>query len=157
MNYKLPTRNEIEHIHKAVLNSPLLRLLTFSYLVSRYIHIKLGGRLSWLRNYALIWLVANDGSMTPSQLARILLQSNHDITRLVTGLEKDGLVMREHSIEDRRVVNIKVTQSGLNNLMQIIENKKTVEEKVMSCLDESEIDNLRIIIRKLRTVLTENN
>jgi len=153
MNNKLPMKKEIKDIHEAVLDSPLLRLMTFSDLINRYTHIKLGGEFSWLRNYALIWIVANGGIMTPTKLAKILLRSNHDITRLIDSLEKDGLVVREHSTKDRREINVKITKTGLNTMKEIIDDKEAVEEKLMSCLNSSEIESLKSIVRKLRYAL----
>lgn len=156
MNNKVPTDEEIKNIHELVLDSPLLRLMTFSDLIHRYTHLKLGGRFNWLRNYALIWIVANEGVMTPTQMAKILLRSNHDITRLIDSLEKDSLVVREHSTKDRREINVKITKVGLNTMKKIIDEKKDIEENLMSCLDRTEVESLKGIVRKLRYALVES-
>ena len=53
-----------------------------------------GNQTSWMRSSALRFIITREGSLTLSQLAAIRLRSNCSITKLIDGLEQDGLVKR---------------------------------------------------------------
>jgi DNA-binding MarR family transcriptional regulator len=57
-------------------------------------------------------VITFDGPRTIGQLASIEQVSPPAITRIVTGLEAAGLAERVRSLEDRRVVNVRVTVTG---------------------------------------------
>lgn len=57
-------------------------------------------------------LVAGGGSATPSELAAELLLSPAGITGRLDTLEKAGLVRRVRSVEDRRRVDVELTDRG---------------------------------------------
>src|SRR4029078_11918724 len=53
------------------------------------------------------------GSVTMSELSRLLLVSNGNATAVVDRLEQDGLVKRSASDSDRRTVYVALTKEGL--------------------------------------------
>jgi DNA-binding MarR family transcriptional regulator len=65
--------------------------------------------------YNVLKVVARVGEVgMPSQsIAQYMVAKDPDITRLVDRLQKDQLIERERDKQDRRVVRIKVTPSGL--------------------------------------------
>ncbi|TDP74916.1 MarR family winged helix-turn-helix transcriptional regulator [Roseateles toxinivorans] len=52
------------------------------------------------------------GACTPAELARDLSMDAGAVTRLIDRLERKGLCSRERSSEDRRVVNVALTEEG---------------------------------------------
>lgn len=56
------------------------------------------------------------GGMTISQLGKAMSLHQSTTSNLVEKLEKKGLVVRERSTEDRRVVEVKMTEMGRNAL-----------------------------------------
>jgi DNA-binding MarR family transcriptional regulator len=61
---------------------------------------------------SLLSVIAFGGPRTIGQLASIERVTPPAITRIVTGLEAAGLAERVRSLEDRRVVNVRVTATG---------------------------------------------
>ena len=50
--------------------------------------------------------IAKEGSPSTSTLARHIVVSQATVTRIIDRLERDGLVKREKSSKDKRVVNV---------------------------------------------------
>jgi DNA-binding MarR family transcriptional regulator len=84
-----------------------------------------------------------------------MLRSNYSITKLIDGLEKDGLVMRRPDGRDRRSINIEVTSEGLNYVTSSLSKTVIAERELKSWLNKDELENLAPAIRKLRDRLIE--
>jgi DNA-binding MarR family transcriptional regulator len=154
-NEKLPSTSGLEKAHQLVSTSSLLRLIMFSDLVQRYAHIRLKGKTDWIQTLALIWITINNGKMTHTELAKLLVRSNYKVTRIVDSLEKEGFVVREHSKSDRRVTNIWITEAGLKTVVQLLNNKYATEEKLVGSIDDDKLQILPPIIYKLRELLNK--
>ena len=152
MTKKLPHSNEIEEATKAIRGYEFLYLAAFADLINRYIDTTLFKRdvFSRLRWGALSLLIVRGGSLTPTQLARLLFRSKHSITKVVDTLEKDGLVIRERVDKDRRIIHVKVTSEGLDFVTQTLCLGAELTQKVMSTLDKDEGKILVNLIRRLR-------
>lgn len=55
---------------------------------------------------------AEDGRLPPIEISREMGVSRTNITNLIDGLEKEGLVVRAGSVEDRRVFYAQLTPAG---------------------------------------------
>jgi DNA-binding MarR family transcriptional regulator len=146
---------EIKDVEKIVLDIYFTRIATFADTVDRYIDIELKDSVNWLKTFALLQLVIRGGSITPSELAKLMLRSNHSMTKLIDSLVKEGLVRRHRNGKDRRTIQVKITQEGLAEMKKIIKNIQTAEDTVESCLDKNELEQLAVLIRKLRFRLIE--
>jgi len=60
--------------------------------------------------------IAKEGSPSTSTLARHIVVSQATVTRIIDRLERDGLVKREKSSKDKRVVNVRLTDAGKSKL-----------------------------------------
>lgn len=56
--------------------------------------------------------IAKEGSPSTSTLARHIVVSQATVTRIIDRLERDGVVKREKSSKDKRVVNVSLTDTG---------------------------------------------
>ena len=151
----MPLPDEVEKVNSRIRSLQMPRIIAFSDVVTRYTEIILKNKVSWLRASALIFLITRGGSLTPSQLARIMLRSNYSITKLIDGLEKDRLVKRSPDGRDRRSINVEVTSEGLEYVTSSLSKTVTAERELKSWLDKDELENLAPIIRKLRDKLIE--
>lgn len=154
----IPSQAEIDNVNNQIRRTQFTRLVAFADIVNRYTEIvlkKKENQISWLRSSALLFIVTRGGSLTPSQLASIMLRSNYSITKLIDGSEKDGLVKRLRNSEDGRSFHVKVTSEGLNYVIASLKNSETLENELKSYLDEDELNNLAAIIRKLRDKFIE--
>ena len=60
--------------------------------------------------------IEKEGSPSTSTLARHIVVSQATVTRIIDRLEHAGLVRREKSSTDKRVVNVRLTDAGLSKL-----------------------------------------
>jgi DNA-binding MarR family transcriptional regulator len=153
----MPSQNEIEKVNVQIRSMQIPRIIAFADVVNRHTQKILKNKISWLRTSALMFLITRGGTLTPGQLARIMLRSNYSITKLIDGLEKDRLVKRYPDEKDRRSIKVKVTSEGLNYVITSLSNVNVMEaeRELKYWLNDDERQNLAAIIRKLRDKLIE--
>ena len=108
-----------------------------------------------MRVNAIIFIITRGGKLTPTQIAKLLLRSRNSVSKLIDGLEKDGLVRRYHAKEDRRTVYVEVTSNGLSFIMARLKAIKSLEKEIRTCLDDDELETAVDLTRKLRLKLIE--
>lgn len=86
---------------------------------------------------------------TPSELARLLVLSSGGVSQRLERLEREGLVERRMSVDDRRVVNVHLTRRGLTLLDRLIEEYMAHEEQMLSGLSERQITQLGRLLTRL--------
>jgi DNA-binding MarR family transcriptional regulator len=151
----MPPSDEIEKVNTQIRSMQMPRIIAFADVVNRYTQKILKNKVSWLRASALMFLITRGGTLTPGQLARIMLRSNYSITKLIDGLEKDRLVKRYPDGKDRRSIKVKVTTDGLNYVISSLSNVVEAERELKYWLNDNEQENLAATIRKLRDKLIE--
>lgn len=82
-------------------------------------------------------------------LATHILKSGSNITMVVDNLEKAGLARRERSLEDRRFINVHLTDKGKKLLVEIIPHHSKAVEDEMSALSSREMEKLGRLCVKL--------
>lgn len=90
---------------------------------------------------------------TQAQLAERLLIDPPAASRLVTRLERDGLLVRSAG-KDRRCICLKVTAAGRAELKALQEASEFVEARVRRSLSRREYDELMRLSDKLSRALT---
>jgi DNA-binding MarR family transcriptional regulator len=75
-----------------------------------------------------------------------------DVTRRIDSLEKQGLVERERSTDDRRVVHVRITEKGLAAIDAISPTLHEFEMKVSGKLNEEELNRLAELCEKMMDV-----
>jgi len=146
----------IEKMRREILSMDLNRLVVFSDVMNRYLLLRAkGDARTWLRVYAVTFIITRGGKVTPTELAKILLRSKNSVSQLINGLEKNGLVRRYHAKKDRRTVYVEVTSDGLSFVKARLKVVKSLEEEIRSCLDDGELRIIVDLTRKLRLRLLE--
>ena len=146
----------IEKMRREILSMDLSRLAVFSDVMNRYVLLRAkGDARTWLRVYAVTFIITRGGKVTPTELAKVLLRSKNSVSQLISGLEKNGLVRRYHTTENRRTVYVEVTSDGLSFIKARLKALKSLEEEIRSCLDDGEIRIIVDLTRKLRLRLIE--
>jgi DNA-binding MarR family transcriptional regulator len=151
----MPSPDEVNKVNVQIRGMQIPRIIVFADVVNRYTQKILKNKVSWLRASALIFLITRGGTLSPGQLARIMLRSNYSITKLIDGLEKDRLVKRYPDNKDRRSTKVKVTSEGLNYVILNLSNIAEAERELKCWLSDDERQNLAATIRKLRDKLIE--
>lgn len=87
---------------------------------------------------------------TMSELGRMLLVSNGNVTTVVDRLEKDGLVLRRPSESDRRTVYVALTPLGLTRFEGIAAGHEAEVARIFSGLSETDLDQITDILKRAR-------
>lgn len=89
-----------------------------------------------------------------SQLAKEIVLSMSSATMIVDRLVRKGIVSREHSSTDRRVVMIRLTAKGEQTFKIIYENFMRIGRTMLESLNEREQDTLLGLYRKIARKLS---
>lgn len=142
---------EIKDISRVVRFDSLILLTYAAEAVNRYLG-------HWIKKYdqdqtrinILYLLIGNGGSMTPTNISKGVNRSKHAITRAIDILEKDALVRREPSANDRRSLNVVITRQGIDLVKKTLPSLQRASSIATSCLNEEQINELKTISTKLR-------
>ena len=101
--------------------------------------------------YNVLRILRGAGSVLPSlEIAARLIQVVPAITGLIDRLEQQGLVERERSNDDRRVVNVALTKKGRDLLAKIDEPLQDLHRSLMSHLTRAELKTVIELMEKIR-------
>lgn len=78
-----------------------------------------------------------------------LIQRVPDVTRLLDRMEKEGLVERARSAEDRRVVLVSVTPEGKRRSDRLTKPTLALHAKQMKALSDKQLRQLETLLEKL--------
>jgi DNA-binding MarR family transcriptional regulator len=116
----------------------------------RLLRMDLGGVTAGLTRLHLgIMGMLRHGSMTVSELARLSIVPKPQMTHLIDQLARAGIVERHPDAADRRVVNIALTEPGLEILRDV---KRKVEEDLKNRLAGLTSDDLEAMAAALETL-----
>lgn len=90
--------------------------------------------------------------ISQKELSYLLDMRNQSLGELLVKLEKSGAITREPSEEDRRSMNIKLTQTGAE-LIRSSSGKPDDAGKIFDCLSVEDRDKLREILASLSSEL----
>jgi len=145
---------DMKNVERTIDNlSPMYfsRLMALSDIVNRYVSIALKDEVNWLRLRALVVLTGiGKGTITPTELAANLLRPNQNVTKIVDGLERDGLVKKLREPGDRRMITIRITNGGLDYIRQSLEKIALAEKELRFCLGKGELEAIGTLLTKIR-------
>ncbi|TDS72828.1 MarR family winged helix-turn-helix transcriptional regulator [Comamonas sp. JUb58] len=93
--------------------------------------------------------LASGKAHTSADLARRTLQTPGAMTRLVDRLVDKGIIERERSTDDRRVVSLRLTDEGLAAAMQVPDIVKGVNSAALSPLSPDELTQFHGYLRRI--------
>lgn len=88
-----------------------------------------------------------EGLPTGSIRERLLVRGP-DVTRLIDRIEKAGLVERVRSAEDRRVVNVRLTEAGTDLVEEIHEPLMQHNRELFATIPESDLEQLAELLSR---------
>jgi DNA-binding MarR family transcriptional regulator len=104
--------------------------------------------------YNVLRILRGEGKPLPIlEVSDRLIASVPGITGLIDRLEGIGLVARERSIEDRRVVFVAITPQGLDLLGKLDEPVAALHKRLMGHLSPAELKALTRLLEKARQPL----
>jgi DNA-binding MarR family transcriptional regulator len=100
--------------------------------------------------------IEQQGPITLGQLATCERVTPPSVTRMVTKLERLGLVRREVDPGDRRIAYVSVTADGKRTLQRSRTRKTAFLAKQLRKLDESEVEAVRAVLPLLERLLEDD-
>jgi MarR family 2-MHQ and catechol resistance regulon transcriptional repressor len=89
------------------------------------------------------------GPLTQKALAGKILRSPGNLVMVIDNLVKAGLVRKERSTTDRRVIEISLTPSGREKIKKQFPRHATHVQEAMATLTQKELKELKALCRKL--------
>ena len=106
--------------------------------------------LSIIKMMVLQLLDAHGGSLTPSEIARLVLREKHNITTLIRRMQKDRLIKIKADTKDRRSINVIITKKGQQALINITPVARTIVKTLMSSIPDSAAAGMEEPLKTLR-------
>lgn len=83
-------------------------------------------------------------------LAARLISRAPDITRLLDKLDERGLIDRQRPADNRRMVNVGITDHGLKLLVTLADEVRACHQRQLGHLSAEEMETLVALLRKVR-------
>jgi DNA-binding MarR family transcriptional regulator len=100
-------------------------------------------------NLPSFWPFRNNPGVRQGVLADLLKIKWPNMTKLVRGLEQEGLVERQIPLNDRRSVVLRLTRKGRDRVDALAAQVRRCDREALSMLDEAEYDQLLVLCRKI--------
>ncbi len=152
-NRLMTISEESKRTDKTPLGTLLSILMSFEVL-ARYLEVELKRHeASLIRFNIMSALFKNGGEMTPSEISEIVFREKNSITAVINTLERQGVVRREPSTDDRRSVKVVITDKGWNEANRLNPIAQELSRQTLSCMDKKQVEDLVEIMRTLRESL----
>jgi len=98
-----------------------------------------------------LWaLLLSEQPLTPTDISNLIPIETQSVTTVLDRLEERELIVREHSKQDRRVIQLTLTAQGEQVVRQIAPAVITLITDVFGTLSASELQSLSCIAAKIR-------
>ena len=105
--------------------------------------------------FGVLEMLGHLGPLTTGDIVKRMLVTGGCVTVILDNLEKEGLVERIRSSEDRRVVTVKVTSKGETTFTSIFRKHADRVAQLASVLSEEEQIQLSTLLKKLGLALKD--
>ncbi len=105
--------------------------------------------------FGVVEILGHLGPVTIGEISRKMLVTGGCVTVILDNLEKEGLVERMRSTEDRRVIKVQLTAKGRNLFREIFTQHARRVSQLASVLTEDEQTQLSGLLRKLGLALKD--
>jgi DNA-binding MarR family transcriptional regulator len=140
MKQDLPLRHELN------LNMAVASALINSKFGS--VSIKYGLTVSQYNLLRILMGVYPDGHPR-CDIAERMIEKSSDITRIIDRLEKQGLVIRDRTEEDRRLSITRITNKGIKILKELEPAINSTHKEITKDLSDDECRKLSYLVEKL--------
>lgn len=100
-------------------------------------------------------VVSMHGPVPMSMIGRHMGISKPYMTALVDSLISEGLVERVRDPDDRRVVNVRITDAGREETKDFTKGAREAVIRGISTLDSKDISTLHDMVRDIRAIVTK--
>jgi len=138
---------------KTPLGTLLSVLMSFEVL-ARYLEVELRQYdATLIRFHIMSTLFTNGGEMTPSEIAERVFREKNSVTAVLNTLERQGVIRREPSADDRRSVKVVITDKGWKEANRLNPIAQELSREALSCMEKEKITDLVDTMRNVRESL----
>jgi DNA-binding MarR family transcriptional regulator len=150
----MTVNNEVsKRTDKTPLGTLLSILMSFEVL-ERHLEVELRRhKVSLIRFNIMSTLFKNGGEMTPSEISESVFREKNTITAVINTLEREGVVRRVPSTDDRRSVKVVITDKGWQEANRLSPVAQELSRAALACMDKDKVEDLVEIMRNLREKL----
>ena len=99
--------------------------------------------------FAVLELLYNKGEQSAQKIGEKVLIASSSITYVVDKLEKKDLILRTHYLEDRRIINVSITDAGRKMMDEIFPVHTKGVQRILEGLDTLEKEEMISQLKKL--------
>jgi DNA-binding MarR family transcriptional regulator len=100
-------------------------------------------------SWRVLAVLLNEGTIRIGELAELTSIELSTLSRLISGLQRRGLVARKDAKEDARVVNVALTARGRAVVQRLLPAAVSLESRLVSGMPAGEIAELKRLLDKL--------
>jgi len=146
--------NDIANISSDVKYSTGIQLVYTGLLMSKYADLVLSRlNLNVPRIILIFTLIMHGGSLKSRDLARLTFRSKQNVSVIIEGLYKNGLVSKQSDPKDHRSSKIVVTRKGLDLARTSYPIILEVFTSSFSAIDEKRIQDFKLNLKDIRKTL----
>lgn len=132
----------------------LLSIFTSFEVLVKYLEVELRHhKASLIRFHIMSTLFKNGGEMTPSDIAENVFREKNSITAVINTLEREGVVRREPSTDDRRSVKVIITDKGWKEANRLSPIAQELSREALACIEKEQLEDLVSNMRTIRESL----
>ena len=102
-----------------------------------------------MQELRVVEFLGNEGLRMMRELAEHLAVAVNSMTGIVDSLEQKGLVIRQRSADDRRVIRVELTDSGRIIQQSLVEVNLQLFRSMLGALTEDEQEIFMVLFRKI--------
>ena len=103
--------------------------------------------------YNFVQFLTGSNKMTCKAIAEKMNLSTSRVSRIIDNMVKKGFLTRTYPENDRRNININLTEKGILLKKEILKFKKECEQKITESLSESEQASVNYYLKKIIELL----
>lgn len=97
-----------------------------------------------------------DSEVYQKDLEEVMNVRRSTISKVLQGMEKKNLVLREQAEHDSRLKRIKLTQESMDNILHWMEHFNTLAEKLTAGFTREELNQLSHLVKKAKKNLEDS-
>lgn len=97
----------------------------------------------------------NGRELTQSELAEELEIRPQSLTRILSEMETEGMIIRTRDKDDRRILRVAMSEKGKKDFALMQKHRAKRAETIFGCLDEKEKKELMTLLDKVITSYNE--
>jgi DNA-binding MarR family transcriptional regulator len=153
LNVKIETiAKKIKSHHDDLIIDTFLSFMATTNVFERYLRTQIKEKDTSRIGYTILnALILFGGSLSPTEIAKVMYLTKDSVSKAIFTLERHGFVKTGSHENDRRRRKVEITAMGLKIAEKgNLSKRESVARTALSILDEGEIKQLNRIVKKLR-------